>query len=90
MVRAPTYTVTTQIAAESLGLSLKDVEFELGDTKLSTSPVEGGSWTVSSNGSAVKKACEAVGKKLLNLTKGLEDSPLAKVTFDGVILKMAR
>jgi xanthine dehydrogenase YagR molybdenum-binding subunit len=82
-----TYTVMTQIAAETLGLSLEDVEFKLGDTELPKSPVEGGSWTVSSNGSAVKKACAAVGKKLLDLTEGLEDSPLGQVTFDDVVFE---
>jgi xanthine dehydrogenase YagR molybdenum-binding subunit len=82
-----TYTVMTQIAAETLGLPYEDVGFKLGDTNLSTSPVEGGSWTVASTGSAVKKACEAIGKKLLNLTKGIRDSPLAKATIDDVVFE---
>src|SRR5262249_4816788 len=40
-----TYTIMTQIAAETLGLPLADVKFELGDSALPASPVEGGSFT---------------------------------------------
>jgi xanthine dehydrogenase YagR molybdenum-binding subunit len=72
-----TYTVMAQIAAETLGLTLEDVDFRLGDTRLSKSPVEGGSWTVSSVDSAVKKACEAIGQKLFDLAQRVENSPLA-------------
>jgi xanthine dehydrogenase YagR molybdenum-binding subunit len=82
-----TYTVMAQIAAETLGLPLQDVEFKLGDTKLSMSPVEGGSWTVSSNGSAVKEACEAVGQRLLKLAQNLKDSRWAKVQFEDVVFE---
>ncbi len=85
-----TYTVMTQIAAETLGLPLDDVEFKLGDTKLPMSPVEGGSWTVSSNGSAVKEACEAVGKRLLNLAQNLKDSPWLKAKFEDVVFEDGR
>jgi xanthine dehydrogenase YagR molybdenum-binding subunit len=77
----------SQIAAETLGLPLEDVEFKLGYTKLPMSPVEGGSWTVSSNGSAVKDACEAVGKRLLNVAQNLKDSPWIKARFDEVVFE---
>lgn len=82
-----TYTAMAQIAAETLGLPLKDVEFKLGDTNLPMSPVEGGSWTVSSNGSAVKMACEAVGKRLFKLAQDIADSPLADAKFEDVIFE---
>jgi xanthine dehydrogenase YagR molybdenum-binding subunit len=72
-----TYTVMTQIAAETLGVPLENVSVKLGDSTLPQSPVEGGSWTVSSNGSAVKMACEAVGAKLLELAQSQDDSPFA-------------
>ncbi len=62
-----TYTIMTQIAAETLGLPLEDVTFKLGDSSLPQSPVEGGSWTASTIGSAVKVACDAVGEKLFRL-----------------------
>jgi xanthine dehydrogenase YagR molybdenum-binding subunit len=62
-----TYTVMTQIAADILGLPLDKVSFELGDSSLPMSPVEGGSWTVSSVGSAVKAVCDAVRTRLIRL-----------------------
>ncbi len=62
-----TYTVMTQIAAETLGIPLDKVTFELGDTSLPKAPIEGGSWTVSSVGSAVKKVCADLREKLFAL-----------------------
>jgi xanthine dehydrogenase YagR molybdenum-binding subunit len=59
-----TYTVMTQIAAETLGMPMEHVAFELGDSSLSKAPVEGGSFTVASVGSAVKLACEKVRRRL--------------------------
>src|SRR5262245_31259816 len=57
-----TYTIMTQIAAHTLGLSIADVTFELGDSTLPAAPVEGGSFTAGSIGSAVKAVCEKVRK----------------------------
>ncbi|MGB3776542.1 MAG: xanthine dehydrogenase family protein molybdopterin-binding subunit, partial [Leeuwenhoekiella sp.] len=54
-----TYTVMAQIAAEAFGLPLEHVAFKLGDTNMPKAPIEGGSWTVSSVGSAVKMVCKA-------------------------------
>lgn len=54
-----TYTIMTQIAADTLGLPMDAVEFKLGDSSLPMSPIEGGSWTASSVGSAVKAVCDA-------------------------------
>lgn len=79
-----TYTVMTQIAAETLGLPLEDVTFLLGDTSLPKSPLEGGSWTVSSVGSAVKAACDKVREKLLKLAQQVENSPLKEAMLEDV------
>ena len=79
-----TYTVMTQIAGETLGIALDDVDVKLGDSTLPQSPVEGGSWTVSSNGSAVKHACEAVGAKLLELAQKQTDSAFSDAKFEDV------
>lgn len=81
-----TYTVMTQIAAETLGLELEDVTFKLGDSSLPMAPIEGGSWTVATVGSAVKLVCEQVGAKLLKLAQEvageqLADAKLEEVTF---------
>lgn len=72
-----TYTIMTQIAAETLGLPIEDVTFRLGDSSLSISPVEGGSWTASTVGSAVKAVCEKIQKKLFQLARKIDGSPLA-------------
>ena len=53
-----TYTIMTQIAAETLGLPMDKVTFDLGDTAYPETRVSGGSTTASSVGSAVKVACE--------------------------------
>jgi xanthine dehydrogenase YagR molybdenum-binding subunit len=71
-----TYTVMTMIAAEFLGLRLEQVHFELGDTRQPRAPAQGGSWTTSSVGSAVRGAALAVGAKLLDLANRETSSPL--------------
>ena len=62
-----TYTIMTQIAAETLGLPLEAVTFELGDTDQPEAPIQGGSWTAASVGTAVKNACDALGEKILKI-----------------------
>ena len=79
-----TYTVMTQIAAETLGLPIEDVTFQLGDSALPEAPVEGGSFTAASVGSAVKAACGAVGEELFELARKVDGSPLAEATLDDV------
>jgi xanthine dehydrogenase YagR molybdenum-binding subunit len=79
-----TYTIMSQIAAETLGLPIEDVTFELGDSRLPNAPVEGGSWTAASSGSAVKEVCDEIAKKLLKLAQKCKGSPLAKANFDDV------
>ncbi|MCU1759406.1 xanthine dehydrogenase family protein molybdopterin-binding subunit [Pseudomonas sp. 14P_8.1_Bac3] len=64
-----TYTVMTQIAAQASGVSVKDVTFVLGDSSLPTAPLQGGSFTVSSVGTAVQQACEALQEKLLAVAR---------------------
>ena len=83
-----TYTIMTQIAADTLDLPIEDVTFELGDSSLPQAPVEGGSFTAATVGSAVKAACDAVGKKLFKLAQKMEGSPFVgakwkDVTFAG-------
>ncbi|MBP2296233.1 xanthine dehydrogenase family protein molybdopterin-binding subunit [Azospirillum rugosum] len=81
-----TYTVMTQIAADILGLPLDDVAFHLGDSSLPMAPIEGGSWTVSSVGSAVKAACDRVRDRLVGLAIKMDDGPLAGIGNEEVIL----
>jgi xanthine dehydrogenase YagR molybdenum-binding subunit len=82
-----TYTMMTQIAAETLGVPLHDVTAKLGDSSLPTSPVEGGSWTTASVGSAVQAACIGLRGKILKLAQKAKGSPLAKATLDEVVFE---
>ncbi len=79
-----TYTIMTQIAAQTLGLPLEAVTFVLGDTSLPEAPLQGGSWTAASVGTAVKNTCDELAKKLLGLAQKMDDSPLAGVGFEDV------
>ena len=79
-----TYTIMTQIAAETLGLPLERVTFELGDSSLPRAPVQGGSFTAASVGSAVKAACDNVCERVLELARRIDHSPLADATLDDV------
>ncbi|TXK24836.1 xanthine dehydrogenase family protein molybdopterin-binding subunit, partial [Pontibacter qinzhouensis] len=82
-----TYTVMTQLAAEALGLPLADVTFKLGDSALPEAPLQGGSWTVASVGSAVKMVSEALAEKLLKLSRKLENSPFTTASLDEVFFE---
>lgn len=64
-----TYTVMTQIAAEAAGVMPQNVTFVLGDSSLPTAPLQGGSFTVSSVGTAVQQACHALRAKLLDAVR---------------------
>jgi xanthine dehydrogenase YagR molybdenum-binding subunit len=80
-----TYTWMTQLAAEMLGVPIENVTAKLGDSALPDAPVEGGSFTVSSVGSAIHAACQAVQKELLALAQKIAASPLAKAKLDDVV-----
>jgi xanthine dehydrogenase YagR molybdenum-binding subunit len=64
-----TYTSMTQVAADSLGLPLEKVRFELGDSEMPEAPVHGGSMTMASVGNGVRGACEQVRSKVLMLSR---------------------
>jgi xanthine dehydrogenase YagR molybdenum-binding subunit len=72
-----TYTMLAQIGADALGVPIESVSVKLGDSHLPDSPVEGGSWTTASNGSAVQAACDKLKEKLLRLAQRINSSPLA-------------
>ncbi|MEH6386514.1 MULTISPECIES: xanthine dehydrogenase family protein molybdopterin-binding subunit [Pseudomonas] len=79
-----TYTVMTQIAASALGLPMERVDFQLGDSSLSTAPLEGGSATVSSVGSAVQQACAGLQQKLLDAVQQMPASAFAGARLEDV------
>jgi xanthine dehydrogenase YagR molybdenum-binding subunit len=80
-----TYTWMTQLAAEMLGVPIENVTAKLGDSALPDAPVEGGSFTVSSVGSAIHAACRAVQKELLGLAQKMARSPLSGAKLDDVV-----
>ncbi len=89
-----TFTVMTQIAADAFGLSVEDVTFEYGDSDLPLAPIEGGSFTVSSVGSAVTKVCNSLREKLVKRAARMENFRLSnqnrvEVRFekDRIVLK---
>lgn len=80
-----TLTVMTQIAADELGLPLADVTFSYGDSKMAFAPIQGGSFTVSTVGSAIKAAGTALRKKLFKKAKAIKHSPLEGADIDDVL-----
>ena len=81
-----TYTIMTQIAAETLGVPIEAVTFVLGDTELPQAPLQGGSWTAASVGTAVQEACLKLGEKLLKQARQMDhpafkDVEIADVQF---------
>jgi xanthine dehydrogenase YagR molybdenum-binding subunit len=79
-----TYTVMTQVAADTLGLPPEQITAKLGDSDLPTSPVEGGSWAAASAGAAVQLACQSVGKALLKAAHSVPGRPLGNASIDDV------
>ena len=88
-----TYTVMAMIAAESMGLPLERVTFQLGDSTLPLAPIEGGSSHVATVGSAVAGACDKLRLSLLRHAQSDAGSPfrdkrLRDVEFTGGVLRL--
>jgi xanthine dehydrogenase YagR molybdenum-binding subunit len=81
-----TYTVMTQIAAETLGFPLHRVRFELGDSNFPPAPVSGGSQSTASVAPAVQAAAAALREKLIALAVADEGSPVFRARADEVII----
>ena len=69
-----TATIMTQIAADASGIAPENISFELGDAALPPAPLQAGSHTTTSVGSAVHEVClalkEEVGRLRQQLNKG--------------------
>ena len=81
------YTVFRQVAADSLGFPLHRVVFELGDSKLPTAPVAGGSWLSASVAPAVAMACQMVMQETAKLAIKDRRSPLYGRKLDEIVFK---
>lgn len=71
-----TYTVITQLAADLLGLTPRQVDFQLGDTELPAAPQSGGPGLASSLSASVQDAAANLHRALLDLVADDPSSPL--------------
>jgi xanthine dehydrogenase YagR molybdenum-binding subunit len=85
-----TYTVMTQVAADSLGLLIEKVRFELGDTHLPTAPNSGGSVAAGTVSSSVYLACQDVWQKLIKAAVIDRKSPLYRAKPEDVAVEKGR
>jgi xanthine dehydrogenase YagR molybdenum-binding subunit len=85
-----TYTVMTQVAADSLGLPPEKIRFELGDTKLPTAPNSGGSVAAGTVSSSVYAAAQDVWERLTKIAIKDPKSPLFKAKPEDVAMENGR
>ncbi|WP_152205002.1 xanthine dehydrogenase family protein molybdopterin-binding subunit [Marinobacter changyiensis] len=80
-----TYTILTQIAAETMGLSADRIKIELGDSRYPSSSGSGGSFGAASSGSALLNACENMRTRLLESAREqglIGDEPADDARFE--------
>jgi xanthine dehydrogenase YagR molybdenum-binding subunit len=85
-----TWTIMAQAAAESLGLPLDRVRFELGDTDYPNAGISGGSTTAATTGAAIHNGAEAVLGQLAALAFADPESPLYGASNAGVEVRDGR
>lgn len=85
-----TYTVMAQVAADTLGMSVEQVHFELGDTQLPMASSSGGSSTAASVGSAVHLAAQSARHKLIAIATADPASPLHGLDKEQVMVEDGR
>ena len=64
-----TYTILSQIAAESLGVPMAAIKIELGDSRFPRTAGSGGSWGAASAGSALYNACAALKAQIVEAAR---------------------
>ncbi|HEX4706459.1 MAG TPA: xanthine dehydrogenase family protein molybdopterin-binding subunit [Candidatus Udaeobacter sp.] len=72
-----TYTAMSQFAADTLGIPIEKIRFELGDSQFPYAPNNGGSWLTASVGPAVMGACKELRRKVVDLTGSWPDDSRA-------------
>jgi xanthine dehydrogenase YagR molybdenum-binding subunit len=82
-----TYTIMSQVAADTLGVPLSRVRFELGDTLMPEAPLSGGSMTAASAGSAVHDVCKEAIAKLVKLATEDKKSPLFAKPAEDIVAR---
>ena len=84
------YTIMQQVAAEALGMDLKKIKVELGNSALPKAPVSGGSQSTASVGPAVQAACQQLMLKVGDVAIGDPQSPVHGVLPEKVTVKSGR
>ncbi|OEU86463.1 xanthine dehydrogenase [Streptomyces abyssalis] len=79
-----TYTVMTQVSADTLGIPPGRVRFDLGDSDMPQSPQAGGSGLTGALATAVRDACRGVLGRILDLVRDDSESPLRGCTIGDV------
>ena len=80
-----TYTILTQIAADTMGLPADRINIELGDSRYPPSCGSGGSFGAASSGSALLDACENMRTKVLDIARAQSnkgDEPAENARFE--------
>jgi xanthine dehydrogenase YagR molybdenum-binding subunit len=85
-----TYTVMTQLAADTLGLPVDKVKVKLGDSSFPTGANSGGSQVTASVGPAIRAAAIGAIRKVVELAAEDKTSSLYKVSPDKVIAQNGR
>ncbi|MFM9608268.1 xanthine dehydrogenase family protein molybdopterin-binding subunit [Streptomyces niveiscabiei] len=85
-----TYTSMTQVAADALGLAVRGVTFQLGDSAMPPAPQQGASQTMLSVGSAVQDTCDKLRRQAIELAVGDERSPLHGADPEDVVVRAGR
>ncbi len=77
-----TYTAMSQFAADTLGIPIEKIRFELGDSQFPYAPNNGGSWLTASVAPAVMGACTELKKKVSGMAGNwLNDSTQLEKLF---------
>jgi xanthine dehydrogenase YagR molybdenum-binding subunit len=85
-----TYTMVAQIAGDLLGIAVDAVSLKLADSALPKAPVQGGSMTAATVGSAVYEASMKVRRRLYGLARDMADSGLAGAKLEEVAFANGR
>jgi xanthine dehydrogenase YagR molybdenum-binding subunit len=85
-----TYTIATQLTAELLGLGLRQVRVEIGDSDLPPAPPSGGSGLATAFGGAIHTGVGHLVQAFLDLVAGDDQSPLRGRQRDDVTVTNGR
>ncbi|MDX3845388.1 xanthine dehydrogenase family protein molybdopterin-binding subunit [Streptomyces europaeiscabiei] len=85
-----TATSMSQVAADALGLTMRQVTFRLGDSLMPPAAGHFGSQTMASVGSAVQDGCDKLRKQAITLAVDDEGSPLYGTDADDIVVRGGR